>query len=144
MESYRRILDELVRQVEEQEDQRQKVLKTKSRSSMLDLDEKIERLDSHIRALSQATKTDLEAHDKLLDFMQRITTVVSYDSGKPATKPLIQSTSERYRYGPYDSDGLVSKARVLKASSSSPSRPGHKRYNFRKRTSQARPRTRTC
>ena len=94
MESYRRILDDLVRQVEEQEDERQRVLKTKSSISMLDLDSKIERLDSHIRALSQATKDDLEAHGKLLDFMQRATTVVAYDSGRPATKPLTRSEFE--------------------------------------------------
>ena len=94
MESYRRILDDLVRQVEEQEDERQMVHKTKSSITMLDLDSKIERLDSHIRALSQATKGDLEAHGKLLDFMQRATTVVAYDSGKPGAKSLAKSESK--------------------------------------------------
>ena len=87
MESYRRILDELVRQVESQEHARQNELQENPSSTPLDLDERIDKLDSHIRALSRATKGDWKAHGKLLDFMRRTTTIVACDSENPR-KPL--------------------------------------------------------
>lgn len=80
MENYRRVLENLVRQVEEKEDARREVVRGRPRTSSLCLDDKIERLGNHIRALSRATKDNPEAHSKLLNFMQRTTTVVEYDA----------------------------------------------------------------
>ena len=81
MESYRRILAELVRQVESREAERQEIMRNhSSRSRTPSIDGKIQRLENHIHSLSQATKDDSEAHDKLLDFMQRTTNVVEHHS----------------------------------------------------------------
>ena len=89
MESYRRILDELVRQVEESENAGPRAGRRYSHSDTHDLNDKIGRLEGHIRALSRATKDDSEAHNKLLSIMQRALVVVEHDG----------SESERIRKG---------------------------------------------
>ena len=82
MENYRRVLDELVRQVEDSEHTGSKAARKYSHNDTHDLDDKIGRLEGHIRALSRATKDDFEAHNKLLSIMQRALVIVEHDGGE--------------------------------------------------------------
>ena len=143
MESYRRILGELVRQVEEQEHARSETAGNKPRISTHNIDEKIQKLESHIHALSQATKHNSEAHRKLLVSMQRVMTVVEYDGqGDREARPKIGMLHGR-EAGNELLTAFLAASRIRKGSSSSSREVLGKRYNLRRRSSQSHKRMRS-